>query len=74
MPRLIPRPKQRANRPSRASIGTMAMPFLWVMGPNLQEMAHGAAGREGNARAGMLSQLQSTTTPNTLLLSVEIRS
>ena len=52
----------------------MAMPFLWVMGPNLQEMAHGAAGREGNARAGMLSQLQSTTTPNTLLLSVEIRS
>lgn len=44
------------------------------MDPNFQEMTYGVAGRKRIAGADMLFQLQSTTTPKMLLLSVEIRS
>ncbi len=44
------------------------------MGPILEEMTYCADRKERIAGADLLSQLQSTTTPNMLLLSVEIRS
>jgi len=43
------------------------------MGPIFQELTHGVARKERIAGADMSSHVQSTTTPNMLLLSVEIR-